>query len=577
MKTYEVKKFAAGNPMATRMGAKQQSIPVSPIHSFDRIPVAHAIGGPVLQRTCARCEDDDDELQRKNVPGQGTAPGLRVDTREDVHNVLRSPGQPLDAATRAYMEPRFGHDFGNVRVHADALAARSAQAVNALAYTVGQDMVFAAGRYSPGSPDGQKLIAHELTHTLQQGASLAKAKATPRSVSSPHDDLEQEAERNASTIVDGGPPIEIRQKGDDVLARYGDSCSGGADDPCQQSRCTNPDQISTIRADISRAIGYVNDSITALTASPLASGTQQALDWYFNDHGANTVSEVRRRLECILTALQDTDANSRFGCHPDHDGDALAYVCVGSMPVCTDQQTNVCYTDSHFDSSARVRAQTTIHECAHRVGMSLGEPASVPDIYRHTSRFLYLDTEEALQNADSFALFAGSIPEGVATSVLAVAGLSGGFAAPQSGEAAWQARLYFGTEFQNPILGIFNPTIGIGMGMIGETSTGGTTPAVSPMSFMYSLLLGVRIADPRPGSAGGGYVSFMAGPTLVIGSELDAGAEAGMYLGYRWRWIDFSAGIGYTYDPTRDTGMEHMATGSFGITFIPGALSIPGQ
>lgn len=85
-----------------------------------------------------------------------------------VHDVLRTPGQPLDATTRAFMEPRFGRDFGDVRVHADAQAADSARAVNALAYTVGSDVVFGAGQHQPQSEAGKRLIAHELTHVVQQ-------------------------------------------------------------------------------------------------------------------------------------------------------------------------------------------------------------------------------------------------------------------------------------------------------------------------------------------------------------------------------------------------------------------------
>ncbi len=87
-----------------------------------------------------------------------------------VHAVLRSPGQPLDAASRAFMEPRFGHEFGHVRVHTGEKAARSARNLDALAYTVGHDVVFASGQYSPHSSAGRRLLAHELTHVLQQDA-----------------------------------------------------------------------------------------------------------------------------------------------------------------------------------------------------------------------------------------------------------------------------------------------------------------------------------------------------------------------------------------------------------------------
>ncbi|HLM55850.1 MAG TPA: DUF4157 domain-containing protein [Pyrinomonadaceae bacterium] len=85
-----------------------------------------------------------------------------------MHEALNSSGQPLDAQTRSFMESRFGHDFSRVRVHTDARAAESARSVNALAYTVGHDVVFAEGSYAPQTGEGRRLLAHELTHVVQQ-------------------------------------------------------------------------------------------------------------------------------------------------------------------------------------------------------------------------------------------------------------------------------------------------------------------------------------------------------------------------------------------------------------------------
>jgi hypothetical protein len=85
-----------------------------------------------------------------------------------VREAIRSPGQPLAASARAFFEPRFGRDFGQVRIHTGGAAARSAHDLDASAYTVGQDIVFARDRYAPQSPQGQHLIAHELTHLEQQ-------------------------------------------------------------------------------------------------------------------------------------------------------------------------------------------------------------------------------------------------------------------------------------------------------------------------------------------------------------------------------------------------------------------------
>ncbi|HEU4557770.1 MAG TPA: DUF4157 domain-containing protein, partial [Longimicrobium sp.] len=82
-------------------------------------------------------------------------------------------GQPLEPATRAFMEARFGHDFSRVRIHADAQAAAAAAALGAAAYTTGRAVVFGAGQYDPSSPRGRHLLAHELTHTLQQEHALS--------------------------------------------------------------------------------------------------------------------------------------------------------------------------------------------------------------------------------------------------------------------------------------------------------------------------------------------------------------------------------------------------------------------
>ena len=88
-----------------------------------------------------------------------------------VHEVLNSPGQSLDAATRTFFESRFGHDFSQVRVHTDGRAEQSARDVHAHAYTVGRDIVFGAGKFSPATHEGRRLLAHELTHVVQQNRS----------------------------------------------------------------------------------------------------------------------------------------------------------------------------------------------------------------------------------------------------------------------------------------------------------------------------------------------------------------------------------------------------------------------
>ncbi len=106
-------------------------------------------------------------------------------------NAMRSGGQPLPEVTRRFFEPRFGADFSSVRVHFGSSAQVTAKKNNAYAYTIGQDIVFGTGQYSPGSLSGQKLLAHELTHTLQQGKDRIKQKIQRKPITSSHKDFQQ--------------------------------------------------------------------------------------------------------------------------------------------------------------------------------------------------------------------------------------------------------------------------------------------------------------------------------------------------------------------------------------------------
>ena len=130
-----------------------------------QIPGACACGG-----VCPKCRAK--QLGGKREPLKTSRIQAEVSRETDapplIQEVLRSPGKPLDATARAFFEPRFGHDFSAVRVHTDTQAAESARKVNALAYTVGQNIVFAAKQYAPGTARGDKLLAHELAHTVQQ-------------------------------------------------------------------------------------------------------------------------------------------------------------------------------------------------------------------------------------------------------------------------------------------------------------------------------------------------------------------------------------------------------------------------
>ena len=115
---------------------------------------------------------------RAKAVGEGEAVGAEAPPA--AREVLRSPGRPLDATARAFFEPRLGHDFSRVRVHTDAKAAESSRALNALAYTVGEHIVFAPNRYDHATDAGRHLLAHELAHVVQQGGRAIALQRQPQ-------------------------------------------------------------------------------------------------------------------------------------------------------------------------------------------------------------------------------------------------------------------------------------------------------------------------------------------------------------------------------------------------------------
>jgi Domain of unknown function (DUF4157) len=143
---------------------------------------------PQLQRACPggggcpRCQANQpshahEHLQTTRVQARDTG---QIAAPPSVHEVLAAPGQPLDPTTQGFLERRFGHDLSKVRVHSGAAAERSARDVSAHAYTVGHNIVFGASRFEPGTHEGRRLLAHELTHVLQQSRSAGNLPSLQR-------------------------------------------------------------------------------------------------------------------------------------------------------------------------------------------------------------------------------------------------------------------------------------------------------------------------------------------------------------------------------------------------------------
>ncbi|HXQ70220.1 MAG TPA: DUF4157 domain-containing protein [Pyrinomonadaceae bacterium] len=155
---------------------------------------------------CTSCNKSRDTLQRstQHADSETHSPGI---VPPIVHEVLHSPGQPLDSSTRAFFEPRFGHDFSQVRVHTDQKAAVSSNSVSAEAYTVGSHLVFGAGQYRPATHDGKHLLAHELTHVMQQGEGSIPSRLELGSAGST---FEHQADAISSQVVNATESLQTQ-------------------------------------------------------------------------------------------------------------------------------------------------------------------------------------------------------------------------------------------------------------------------------------------------------------------------------------------------------------------------------
>jgi hypothetical protein len=178
-----------------------------------------------MYREAANTDGGAEDASKNPVPARASRAAFdRIDDDDDdapryTTIALHSPGRPLDPKTRRLMEPRFNHDFSRVRVHADAEAASAARALAAHAFSFGDHIVFESGRFNPATTDGQRLLAHELTHVVQKdrnghgSPSLSLSRVSDRS--------EAEAASASRRVVDGHA-VEIEQPPAAALQRSGD-------------------------------------------------------------------------------------------------------------------------------------------------------------------------------------------------------------------------------------------------------------------------------------------------------------------------------------------------------------------
>src|SRR5258705_5521853 len=209
-------------------------------------------GAPGVSGECESCQKNHLQRGSETSDERGTAPPV-------VHRALRTAGEPLDEVARGFFEPEFGHDLSRIRIHADDLAAASAAAVGARAFTVGDHIAFGAGQFSLQSAAGRRLLAHELTHTIQQEHNFSSRLEIVDSTSH-----EQEAERAAEALQTRHPmPVLTPQRGGSVAR--------DKEEPAKvESKVAKCPKSHTIPDDVYDAIGAA---------------------WKKSGHGGKTVAE----------------------------------------------------------------------------------------------------------------------------------------------------------------------------------------------------------------------------------------------------------------------------------------------
>jgi hypothetical protein len=238
-----------------------------------------------------------------------------------VHEVLRSPGEPLDAGVRRWMEPHLGRDLGDVRVHTDARAADSARMVAARAYTVGRRIVFGAGAYTPGTDDGRRLLAHELAHVAQQEGAAAPGETLE--IGKPGDGAEREAERVSASAAaaegaGGGARPGVGRAGPIYRPRL-QRQDGGAQAPAPApapSRtvylCSKSLDTSPVGSHAFFRIGGAGTGSRTLSLQPMDAGG----DCWQGVPAYDYPSDVNAKGSCQATAITESCLDAEYRAYP---------------------------------------------------------------------------------------------------------------------------------------------------------------------------------------------------------------------------------------------------------------------
>jgi hypothetical protein len=493
----------------------------------------------LLQRACACASTPGfdgacDECRRRSLALRPCTPNATQPATPpvSVYETLRTPGAPLDSATRARMEARFGHDFSRVRIHTDAKAAQSAQAVNALAYTVGHEIAFGAGQYAPQTQAGRRLLAHELAHVVQQQGGPPHVQRL--TMSSPHESSEIDAERLAEAIASGGAAQRTGKTPLPALTsvpshRLMRAIAYDAD--CQPRQEEVEGNISRAQRSAAR---WARAALTSLTTpDDVASLLRRHFDVDATD--ATAVGQIHSAYEAIVGYLEG-DAYT-YHCRPESDArcqgddgqEYAGFAYPGGLHI------YFCdpYPYQNFFGHKSL-IDTLLHEAAHAHDASFNH-----DTYESDRGY---PGANALTNADSYASFArdaalgrGQINLEVSVGALLAAEPQFYIAAGVSGEVG------------GPVLDVLNLKAGFRLAFLPGTAT-------QPTRGLEAAEIGLRINPIRERV----YVDVTTGAFFganFTDTELMAGIANRLSAGYRGDRVDLGLDLNHLYDLVGD---EHL-------------------
>jgi len=316
-------------------------------------------GMPGMSGECEECQEN--RLQRKPATFNSmTAAPVSVS------ETLRRSGEPLDAATRDYMESRFGHDFSRVRVHSDSTAGESARAVEALAYTVGRDVVFTPGQYAPSTAAGRRLLAHELAHVVQQSSGAANMQARLE-IGRSDDPAEAEADHAAERVTHGETALLGLSAAPSALRRQ---AAKVGPQPHTETEDCEPALQNDLKAMHQPALDHLDRSITSLDPgwNKMKPADKAAFTQYFDPSGSGEIDDgfvrsVREKYLFIRGNMRslrfDCDPGSRTLCGSSSKwctGGRLMWTCFGALHVCA---------GAYKTATPDFKIETIIHESVH--------------------------------------------------------------------------------------------------------------------------------------------------------------------------------------------------------------------